>query len=176
MDHQRLKIKIGDNELDTEGPPEVVQARFEAFKELVLSVASRDNVPGATPKHDKGQRDRNDSGQPEDIDAQLASIMRLDDRIVSLTAPPKDVNDAILLVLLGQSVMRANESVTGAEVMDGLKVSGQGLERVDRLLQKAADAGDIIVIGQKRAKRYRLTNTGRSKARGIAKTQLGVIG
>jgi hypothetical protein len=42
-------------------------------------------------------------------------------RIVSLTACPETIEDAALVILLGQRTLRSNDSVTGSEVIDGLR-------------------------------------------------------
>lgn len=172
MEKQRLKMKIGEHEFDAEGPPDVVQKLFEAWEKLVLRVPSQKTADPATTENTSEKGGSNDVLE---VDGQLDHIMRLEERIVSLTVPPDGVDEAVLLILFGQKVLRENDSVTGAELMDGLRVSGQTVGRVDRLLEKASNSGDVIVIGQKRAKRYRLTNKGLTRARSIAKEQIEIV-
>jgi len=180
VDNNRLKIKIGDCEFEAEGPEESVQAQFEAFKELVLNASVRVNTESAStqtagPKN--GQGEVEPPPPPATVvDDQLDKIMQLDDeRIVSLTAPPESLDEAVLLLVFGQRQFRQNSKVTGNEIMEGLRMSGRIVERVDRNLQKAADNGDILSIGKKRGKRYRLTNQGLAKARKIAKERIEVV-
>jgi hypothetical protein len=110
------------------------------------------------------------------VDSSLGKIMKVDNRIVSLTARPTTVGDAVLLVLYGQKILRENDSVTGGEVMDALVTTGgYMLPRVDRLLEKLAADGEVIVIGERRSKRYRLTNSGVTAAREIAKDLLALV-
>ena len=95
--------------------------------------------------------------------------MRVEDRVVSLLIKPDRVDSALLLLLYGQKVLRKNDAVSGAEVLDGVKATGGlAVTRVDKLLEKASTAGDVIVMGERRAKRYRLTNAGLAKARSVA--------
>ena len=72
-------------------------------------------------------------------------------------------------------MFRNNETVTGAEIVDGLKVSGQIVSRLDRLMEKIAAEGHVIIIGSHRAKRYRLTNQGFSRAQEIAKELIATV-
>lgn len=65
--------------------------------------------------------------------------------------------------------------MTGAEVMDGLGQSGYKLERVDRILDKLSTEGSVITIGMHRARRYRLSNSGLSKALDIASEVLATV-
>jgi hypothetical protein len=177
MENYRLKIKLGDYEFDAEGPHDVVQAQFQAFQEMVASVPR-------TPVKEPAPR-RDDTPAPDSslvtadlgtIDAALSRIMKVENRIVSLTAPPKAVEDAVLLLLYGQRMMRNNEAVTGSEIVDGLTATG-GLDigRSDRLLERVARNGDVIMIGERRGKKYRLTNAGSNKARQIAATLIAMV-
>ena len=163
----RLKLKIGAHEFEAEGPPDLVKEQLEAFRLLIST------VPAAPPAAAVVQAPPpltvvDESAQQMNAEASLARIMRVDDRVVSLTIRPRSVDEAVLLLLYGQKAMRANDSVTGAEIMDGLTATGVRVERADRLLEKAAMAGDVIVAGAGRAKRYRLSNAGLANARSVA--------
>lgn len=109
------------------------------------------------------------------IDSALDKIMRVENRVVSLTVRAKSIDDAVLLLVYGQKTLRQNDAVTGAEVMDGLTATGQRIGRVDRVLTKAGELGDVIVIGMGRAKRYRLTNAGITKARQVAAELIAIV-
>jgi hypothetical protein len=166
----RLRIKIGAHEFDAEGAAEVVQAQFEAFKQLVATATPLAREPGRFAENGGGDG----GGSKRDlatVDSALGEIMKLDNRVVSFTVPPTSIDDAILLLLYGQKTLRQNDSVSGAEIMGGLQTTGGlGVRRVDGYLEKAARAGTgtVIVTGEGRAKRYRLTNTGLAKARELA--------
>lgn len=156
----RLKIKIGEHEFEAEGFPEDVRAQFEVFKELIAK------APAPAPAK---PGDLESGGKPDlsITDTMLDKIMRVEGRVVSLTARPNSVDDALLLLIYGQRVLRKVEAVTGSELTDGLSQTG-GLDvaRIDRRLEKAA--AEVTTIGAHRAKRYRLTNTGMAKARSLA--------
>jgi hypothetical protein len=97
---------------------------------------------------------------------------------VSLTARAGSIQNAILLILFGQKVLRQNDGVTGAEIIPGLRASGgYPFERIDRTLEGMAREGDVVAFGANRGKRYRLTNKGIDSARTIAASLvLGVGG
>lgn len=60
--------------------------------------------------------------------------------------------------------------------MSGLQATGgTSIGRVDRVLEKLGRDGDAIVIGERRAKRYRLTNTGLAKARQLAANLIAIV-
>lgn len=175
MDNYRLKIKLGDFEFDAEGPHDVVQAQFQAFQEMVAS------LPKPSTRHDERREEApKDVREIRDaepvVDANLNRIMRVENRVVSLTVRPQSQEDAALLIIYGQRMLRDNEAPTGSEIVDGAEVTG-GLDfgRSARLFEKLARQGDIISIGERRGKRYRLTNAGLTKARQIAGTMLALI-
>lgn len=163
MDIYKLKIKIGEHEFEAEGPTEIVQAQFEAFRGLVANMPQRQEAttpPAPTPAVNPIKTN----------ELMLDRIMRLDGRVVSLTARAGSLEDEILLVLLGQKNLRDNEAVTGAEIMDGLKRTGHVVGRIDYKLDKlsAGSSASVITIGMGRARRYRLTNQGFAKAQELA--------
>jgi hypothetical protein len=51
-----------------------------------------------------------------------SATARTEDRVVSLTARPATIEDAALLILLGQRVSRGNDAVTGGEIIGVVKV------------------------------------------------------
>ena len=105
----------------------------------------------------------------------LDAIMKLEGRVVSLTARAQSSDDEIMLVLLGQKTLRSNDAVTGAEITSGLRQSG-GLDgRIDYRLNKMIEAGEVVAIGERRGRRYRLTNTGLNKAQEIARAVIATI-
>lgn len=176
----RLKLKIGQHEFEAEGDAQVVHEQFQAFKELIASqgasaspavVPTAEQVPPALPaSNEPAMADTSVNG------LDLDKIARRDERIVSLTIRPATPEDAVLLLLLGQKQLRGNDSVTGSEIISGLTATGgMSVNRPDRLLEKLARDGDVIVFGEGRAKRYRLTNTGLSKARQLAASQIATV-
>jgi hypothetical protein len=175
-DTYRLKIKLGADEFEAEGPIQVVQSQFAAFKELV---EARQQFAATQPPVVIPTLPVNaDTPKPETpvINERLDKIMQLSDRVVSLTARPTSGEDAVLLLLYGQKVLRQNDAVTGSEITQGVSATGGlAINRVDRLLDKLSDGGDVIVIGERRGRRYRLTNAGVAKARQVASDLLAIV-
>jgi hypothetical protein len=186
-DTYRLKIKIGMHEFEAEGPVQVVQAQFAAFKELVSALPPAVAVPAASnPSQRQHGEGNNGSGSDNsaqvtkqdipNVDGKLEKIMTLENRVVSLTVRADSADEAILLLLYGQKILRGNDAVTGAEVMDGIAATGGlAVVRADRFLDKLAKSGDVIVIGEHRSRRYRLTNAGLAKARQSASHKLAIV-
>jgi len=172
MDTYRLKLKIGEHEFEAEGPVEVVRSQFEAFKELVSSLPR--NTANDTPRTE-AQTQLDIPASASDNTLSLDKITRMDDRIISLTAHPDNVEDALLLLLLGQRTFRGNDAVTGSELIGGLRQSGFTVARVDWRLERLARDGMIIKIGSGRASRYRLTNQGMNKAQGTARSLISLV-
>lgn len=181
-DTYRLKIKIGNHEFEAEGDPQVVHEQFQIFKELVGNAPPDIQSPTANspfrPSLHPSLMPATDPMPPLPMtppetpavtEIPLEKIMRQEDRVVSLTVRAANAEDAILLLLLGQKMLRGNDAVKGNEVMSGISsTGGLSIQRSDRLLEKLARDGDVIIFGEHRAKRYRLTNTGLNRARSIA--------
>lgn len=174
----RLKIKVGPNEFEAEGDREAVQEQFNSWKELIAIMA---HAAQAQPQNDAPSPDFQPPPPPPKTDLastdySLDKIMKTDDRIVSMTVRPKSLEDGILLMLYGQKILRIQESVTGYEILEGLKATGVlSVGRIDRMLERAASDGQVIVTGKNRAKRYRLTNAGLAKARQIASDLIAIV-
>jgi len=166
MDTSRIKIKIGPHEFEAEGPTELVERQFQTFKELIDLVAQQ-----RTPEPEKKSTEKpiNTGENGDEAHVPLEKIMRVDGRVVSLTAVPQTIGDAALLILLGQKDLRGNQSSTGQEIGDGLDQSGQPTSRVDRVLLDAINENAVMKLGLGRSTRYRLTNTGLQKALAVAR-------
>lgn len=166
MDH-KLKIKIGDHEFEAEGPADVVNSQFAAFKEMIGSIRTD---PKQTSTSTKSENIVEKSAVPA-----YDKIMRSDGRVVSLTVRAASIQDAILVLLLGQRHFRGSDSVTGAEILDGLEESGQPAQRIDGTMNKLADEGLVIIIGMHRSRRYRLSNAGMARGQEIAQTLISTV-
>jgi hypothetical protein len=168
MDIYKLKTKIGEYEFEAEGPVDIVVAQFDEFKELIKTIS--------TAPTQKLQ------GPPETDDTSdafshlpLEKVLKVEGRVVSLTAKCETIDEAMLLILLGQKELRKNQEVTGSEIMDGLQLSGYKLDRVDRILDRLSANGSVITMGIHRGRRYRLSNVGLSTALGIAKEVIETV-
>jgi hypothetical protein len=167
----RIKTKIAEHEFDGEGPTEIVQSNFHAWMEVVKS---------SLTMREKSSEEKSDkSSQVNQLDKlphlPIEKILKSEGRVVSLTAKADTVDEAVLLILLGQKDLRNNQEVTGSEIMDGLKQSGYQLSRVDRVTDKLTNDGDMITVGINRGRRYRLTNQGLAKSLNIAKEVIATV-
>lgn len=163
MEITKIRMKVGDHEFEAEGPAEMVQAQFEAFRSL-LSIAPIKTEP---PSAQEPVNPVENTGNPSHV--RLDRIMRAQGRVVSLTAIPDREEDSALLILLGNKEMRANESVTGSEVGDGLAQSGRPVNRTDRVMEKLISENYVLKSGFRRGTRYRLSNIGHQKALAVAR-------
>jgi hypothetical protein len=172
MDNDKLKVKIAGHEFEAEGRTEIVQSRYEAFLAAISALPS----DSATTKSLAVAQPDVDTGSSASASSMaLDKITRVDGRYVSLTARPDTIEDALLLVLLGQRTFRSNDSVTGSELLDGLRQSGMNVGRVDWRLEKMATEGLIIKIGSGRASKYRLTNQGVSRSQEMARNLIAMV-
>ena len=179
MENQtRLKIKVGEHLFEAEGSSEDVKEQYRLFIELVNSAPPITSAP-PQPQAQQGYTmiDTLPTAEPAPFnDGALSKIMKQEGRVISLTVRAKSLEDAILLLMLGQKVFRNSEYTTGAEILDGLKTTGGlAVNRIDRLMEKIADDGHVIVTGERRGKKYRMTNSGVAKARQIAQELLAVV-
>jgi len=166
MDSTRIKVRIGDHEFEAEGPPELVQAQFEAFRDLIKSSpVQRIESPSPTETTEVVSA----LTATASSHVRLEKIMGVDGRIVSLTALPASTEEAALLIMLGNKDLRNNLTVTGQEIGDGLAQSGQLVARVDRIMEKHIRDALVLKLGLGRGTRYRLTNQGLTRALAIAR-------
>jgi hypothetical protein len=175
METYRLKMKIGDHEFEAEGPVDVVQNQFAEFKELIEKVPATKAAPIQEPTIPITPTPTNDGASATNNVFNLEKIMRLQGRVVSLTVPAESVSEAVMVLLFGQRHLRTNDSVTGGEVMDGLRESGTVVNRVDAILDRLASEGSVIRIGTGRARRYRLTNIGVARAQEITRALISLV-
>lgn len=174
MTDYRLKIKVGEHEFEAEGPADVVQSQFAAFRDLIgmIGIEKTRTSTENTIAMSESEKPVN-NGVPGTLP--LEKIMRAEGRLISLTVRAASIQEAILAVMLGQRQFRANDSVTGSEILDGLRESGQAVSRIDHTLNQLSDDGSVITIGAHRGRRYRLTNAGVSRAQGIARSMISLV-
>jgi hypothetical protein len=169
METMKIRLKVGDHEFEAEGPPDLVQAQFEAFRELISRSPEK--------QADKQPDVLSEVKQDEQVKVPFAHIpleriMRANGRIVSLTALPPSTEDAALLIMLGHKDLRDNENVTGQEIGDGLAQSGRPVARTDRVMDKPIASALVLKSGLKRSTRYRLSNVGHQRALLLARDLL----
>jgi hypothetical protein len=166
METTRIKVKIGDHEFEAEGPTEIVTRQFEAFKEMISTDSRIIAGPGSGKTAITLQAMEKLASAAH---VPIEKVMHVSGRVISLTALPQSIEDAALLIMLGQKDLRNNLTVTGQEIGDGLAQSGRPVPRVDRIMEKAIHEAFVLKTGIKRGTRYRLTNQGLSKALNVSK-------
>jgi hypothetical protein len=172
METAKIRMKVGDHEFEAEGSPESVTAQLETFKILLGLVGSKIEKP-EDPKPDQLPAPPAVTNGASHVS--LERIMRVQGRVVSLTAIPPTYDAASLLILLGNKDLRNNESVTGGEIGDGLAQSGRPVPRVDRVMDKLIEEAFVLKSGFRRAVRYRLSNSGHQKALSIARELVATL-
>ena len=155
MSELKIRIKIADYEFEADGLNDVVRAELAGFKKLLpaemRAILPNESYPDAPPA------------------AHLGKILRVDRRVVSLKVQSESVEEAVLVLLFGQKHFRNNDRVTGSEIMDGLRASGQRVNRIDYVLTRHSADGRVTAMGKGRSRRYKLTNRGVQKAQEIAR-------
>src|SRR4051812_39032260 len=132
MTNLRLRIKSGENEIEVEGPEEVVDRQVAAFRRLIFP---SEELPKTA------------SQQSSVLKTSFNRLFRVRGPIYSLYTPATTA-DAVFLILLAQRWYRQNESVSGIEIMEGLRDSGIRVTRADALLMRYARRGLIVANGQ----------------------------
>jgi hypothetical protein len=156
MTEAKLRVKIGEHEFDATGPAETVEQYFQSFKQLISgsSALASAKEPKTTPFH---------------------KLVQLNGRTAFLKVAPKP-EEAVLLVLLAQKRFLNNESVSGMEIMSGLRHSGIRIRRGDQILARHARDGSVSVIGSNKKRRYGLTDAGVKRAEEIVQSLLSMSG
>src|SRR5574337_731557 len=158
METFKLRVKIGDNEFEAEGPEETVRAQFDRGKSLVESTpAPPRRVEPQEPDH-QGENDVRGGGVPtphpvsDFAREQLAKIFQADDRrqTVALrvqTTGERRYADAALLTLYGFHVLRGQDEVPTTRLMDALEIAGLSVPRIDRPVAPYVREGLILTVG-----------------------------
>ena len=155
----RVRIRIGEHELEAEGPPEDVNAQVLTF----LRLLGRDDLVGLKPSAAAS------ISVPRRHEEDVRKLTSVAGRTVSLNASSGSVGEDVLLLLLGQLQLLGNAAVAGNEIMEGLRASGHRIPRADHILKRHAGTGHIVVTGKRRRRRYRLTTDGLERASNIAR-------
>jgi hypothetical protein len=148
----KIKVKYGDYELEAEGLADAVERQMIAFQRLV-SPPPPEPVVIAAPVEPKP------APEPLTFD----TVLRVKENIVSLKCKADPVR-AVLAILFGQRQHRHSDSVSGREIMEGLRDSGIDIVRADTILKRYAERGLVVGTGRLRLRRYRLTSDGQQRA------------
>ena len=161
-----VHVKIGTAEFQTDGSPEDVKARYEAFLDLLKTLPipqPQEPKPAVqasavvTPPANGG-----DTAVPREV---MDRVFRNSDGIISLLALPHGdtaVPDACLMLLYGFATMLSTPAVTGVTLMEACRQSGVPIDRLDRIMDTQTDY--VNSGGTRRGKRYSLNNPGQRRA------------
>ncbi len=162
----RIRIKIGNDEIEFQGPAEAVDKQFEPFR-LAMMPAARVVEEERTPEPTKAVELA--TAPPPPAVSPLDRVVQVRGSICSLRTNAK-LDDAILVILLGQRTFRRNENVSGREIMEGLRNSGITAVRADIILKRYAARAMVVATGALRRRRYRLSLDGAQRAEQIVRT------
>ena len=175
MDVSKLKLKVGTNEFEAEGPPEHVKAMLEAWRQLV-AITPTASSPPKEPSAPGGRGEMPPEVPPASMEALYAKVYRREGEVISLSVLPRGESaeaDAALLILLGQKVFNAADLLGGTWIKRGLMRSGLVVPRPDRVL--GAMEGLVTRTGMGRAVQYRLTNVGLNRANDLVKELAAMV-
>jgi hypothetical protein len=157
-------MRIGEHELDTEGPTDVVQEQIKIFKEMVAQASTIAPTPatlsgtGLVTQPSPLLTSAAPVGISEEV---LNRVFRRDNDGVSLLGLPRSDDadaDALVALLYGYNRLQNRPNVTGVALMQAARQSGVSLLRADKALHRKADL--IMAAGSRRGRRYSLNNRG----------------
>lgn len=166
MADYKIRVKVGPNEFDAEGPKEFVEDLFRRFESLI-----NNKTPLLPVSHPKTEAEK---WQAVDAVAEspFAKVFHLEGNRISLIGRFNGEDrelDAALLVLFGHKELKSADAVSADELLYGLKHTGYTVDRADRLMKRGKDKGLVNFSGVRRGTRYRLTIPGISRAKELAR-------
>lgn len=161
----RLKITVGEDVFDAEGPEAAVKEQFAEFRSLVEERA-KTQKPGNTPATPEGNGARHAAPPAGDLHSRV--FQQSPDGTVSLKVLPKGKDkdaDALLLILYGFQKLKGQDNIFGTRMSKAAQISGVSVSRIDKALERHSDY--YIRGGQRRSANYTLNNQGITKAEEI---------
>jgi hypothetical protein len=188
METLKIKIEIADRRFEADGPLSSVEGLANAFMKLVMggnaetlaaeTAAAAAKAAAAAAETASAAR----AAEAEAVEQQrqakiipLGRIMRVNGTLLWLSHPTKKPKDALLVLLLGQRELRNVHSVTGTDLMRGLRSSGFRIDRGDYFLNHLAKLKYVTTEGKYRARRYQLTEAGTQLAQQLARQVIASI-
>ncbi len=165
----KMKLRVGDAELDFEGPAELLKTALESFVRSLTPAAGAGDSKGARKSQDAepepppARQPKPFAGRPDNLPS-LDSVFNADGKFITLTRLPAQQSESLLLVLYGYRRLRNLNTVKASALKECLKISGHGngLERLDGFL--APLEGLVHKSGTRRGSQYGLTNQGLVRA------------
>ena len=158
----KIKVRVGQNEFEAEGPQDVVEKHFESFSQLI----SQQKTTASTSSPASSVGSSTVFEVPESVHP-LAKVFHQEGRFISLIGRPQGDSrelDAALLILFGHKELRGVDAVSADELLYGLKQTGYAIDRSDRLMLRGEEQGLVTRSGIRRGTKYRLTIPGNTRA------------
>jgi hypothetical protein len=166
----RMKVKLGSNEFEAEGKPELVKKQWEEFKVMVAQLASKQTAETPVVPPTPGvQKPVIHSKLPK---ALLDRVFRQGEPL-SLMDTPKTDNaeaDALLVLVYGHTEMIGKPDVTAAMLAKSASKTGINVYRIGRTI--SAREAYIRSSGLKKGTRYSLNNRGIAEAEKLIKAMV----
>jgi hypothetical protein len=163
MADYKIRVKVGPNEFDAEGPKEFVEDLFRRFEALINSKA-----PILQPKTETEKWRAVDAG----AESPFSKVFHQENNRISLIGRFNGEDrelDAALLILFGHKELKGADAVSADELLYGLKQTGYTVERADRLMKRGNEKGLLNFSGIRRGTKYRLTVPGIARAKELAR-------
>jgi hypothetical protein len=183
MEPYKLRIKIGPHEFEAEGPKDAVVEQFEAWTAIITSPESlrhpvSPTTPDTTPPGFEGPLS---SEVGPFSPADLLKIFNIDDKrkLVTLRHLPIGEDrhrEAVLLTLYGFLRCGNTDEVMVTKLKSALEAAGSAPDRIDRVAEPYRQDGLLVKGGSGKGGKYRLTNTGKSRAEELIRRQLEHLG
>ncbi len=174
MAEYKIRVKVGVNEFDAEGPKEFVEELFRRFEALV-----NDKTPMLPARQPKVETEKTNTHSADAfVESAFAKAFHQEGRFISLVGRFEGDDrelDAALLILLGHKELKNADAVSADELLYGLKQTGYTIDRADRLMRRGHALGLLNFHGVRRGTRYRLTIPGIARAKELAKELLDMF-
>jgi hypothetical protein len=193
MDTYKLRVKIGPNEFEAEGQPDVVKAQFEEWKTLVVGARLGPSSPtqphaqgtqhspaGADAPPFVGSVEGGAAGASMDS-SRLGRLFDVDhnkDRVTLKVLPQGDnkAADALLITLYGYKALREKNDVQVTSLKSSLVFSGcLGGKRIDRVAEPHVRKQFLLKRGIGKGGIYTLTSMGSNAAKEIIDDLLKLV-
>lgn len=166
MADYKIRVKVGQNEFDAEGPKEFVEDLFRRFESLISG--NTPMLPVVRPQTE----DEKWAAIDDKATSPFAKVFHRDEKGISLIGrfggEDREL-DAALLILFGHKELTGANEVSADDLLYGLNQTGYTLERADRLMKHGFRKGLVVPHGVRRGTRYRLTVPGNARAKELAK-------
>lgn len=156
MDNIKIRIRLGDREIEAEGPREVVEQQIEKWKGVLGTPLPPEPTPAEEP--------------PLDIFHSEAGGVTLRRRVAQ--GPLVDqLARGLLLLLYGYKSLHNTPDVLSPRLARDLRLSGYtDLTRLSRAFERLSAEGLAVQVGKGKGTRYRLTEPGFEAAKKLLRT------